>query len=324
MTEPLDSSTAPERPAKARSAGSQTSPLRRAIWRGSAIIAPPLVTLVLLIWVGSAIDSYVLIPLESTVRSSLVWAINDIRDVPPAGAVPIDANDPEVGFEIKGVKYVRAPAGERYIPEYIRATVDSRLDRLPTDLATPRTARNYYEAYVTLTLLPRSLTIPVFLLVLLTALYVVGRFFAFGLGRMIVTLIERIIHRLPIVRNIYSSVKQVTDFVLSDRDLEFTRVVLVEYPRVGVWSIAFVTGDGIPQLSGLLSEEVVSAFIPASPVPMTGFTIVVRKRDIIDLDMSVDQAVQFLISCGVVCPPAAAVTLRAHGMLLPPVSDAKG
>ncbi|MEM7474991.1 MAG: DUF502 domain-containing protein, partial [Planctomycetota bacterium] len=85
--------------------------------------------------------------------------------------------------------------------------------------------------------------------------------------------------------------------------IEFTRVVAVEYPRVGIWTLGFVTSESLPALKGALNEELVSIFIPTSPMPMTGFTINVRKREIVDMELTIDQAVQFIVSCGVVTPP---------------------
>lgn len=281
------------------------SPLRRAIWRGSSIIAPPLVTLLLLIWIASAIEHYVLLPLESAARSVLVWTTNDIWAAPPVGADLLDEDDPEAGFEHAGVTYIQAPLGGRFLPQHVVGRVNAHLDMLPRDMQNPLSATDYYEAYVKLQYMPRWFTIPLLLLVLLSVLYFVGRFLAAGVGRFFVTAFERIIHQLPLIRNLYSSVKQVTDFVLSERDIEFTRVVAIEYPRVGMWSLGFVTSDSLIHLRTALGEEMVSVFVPTSPMPMTGFTVNVRKREAIDLELTVDQAIQFIVSCGVVCPPPA-------------------
>lgn len=287
----------------------QSSSLRRAIWRGSSIIAPPLVTLLLLIWFASAVEQYVLLPLERACRATLVWTSADIlAAVPPEAA--IDEDDPAPGFEYKGYKYVQAPSGRKYLPKHVTSFVEERMDELPRDMRTPRSALEYYHAYIKLAYMPRSFTIPLLLLILFSVLFIVGRFLAAGIGRLLVNGFERAINKLPLVRNLYSSVKQVTDFVLSEREIEFTRVVAVEYPRIGIWSLGFVTSDSIPQLRVALGEEIVSIFIPTSPMPMTGFTINIRKREAIDLELTVDQAVQFIVSCGVVCPSQGNIALR--------------
>ncbi len=288
-----------------------TSSWRRAVWRGSSIIAPPLVTLLLLIWLSSAVEQYVLLPLESISRTLLVWSTNEILDEPPVGAGLLVDDAPERGFVYEGLTYVQPPIGRRFLPDYIMGRVDANLDLLPADMQRPLSATNYYHAYVKLRYMPRWFTIPLLLLVLLSVLFFVGRFLAAGVGRLFVNGFERLVSQLPVVRNLYSSVKQVTDFVLSERDIEFTRVVAVEYPRIGIWSLGFVTSESIPQLKSSLGEEMVAIFIPTSPMPMTGFTINVRKREAIDLELTIDQAVQFIVSCGVVCPTLENRALRA-------------
>ncbi len=287
-----------------------TSPLRRAIWRGSSIIAPPLVTLLLLIWIASAVEQYVIFPLEVAGRTVLVWATADIWELPPASAELIDATDESKGFNYKGLPYVQAPLGGKYMPEYVVGWVNARLDLLPNDMRNPLSATDYYQAYVRLRYMSRWLTIPLLLLILLSVLFFVGRFLAAGVGRFFITGFERILNQLPIVRNLYSSVKQVTDFVLTERDIEFTRVVAIEYPRVGIWSLGFITSESLPVLKSALNEEMVTVFVPTSPMPMTGFTVNIRKRETLELELTIDQAVQFIVSCGVVCPPPTNDNLR--------------
>jgi uncharacterized membrane protein len=101
---------------------------------------------------------------------------------------------------------------------------------------------------------------------------------------------------------VYSSVKQVTDFIFSERDIEFNRVVAVQYPREGIWSIGFVTGESMLDIRSAANEPVLSLLMPTSPMPATGFTITVRKSETVDLDITIDQAIQFIVSCGVVVP----------------------
>ncbi|MCA9127513.1 MAG: DUF502 domain-containing protein [Planctomycetales bacterium] len=292
------------------------SSLQRALWRGGSIIAPPLVTLLLLIWIASAVEDYVLLPLETAGRTLIVWTAADILSGPPASAQFVEATDPSKGFSYEGLNYVQAPMGDKYLPTYVMQWVNHHLDRLPSRMQNPLSATNYYHAYIKLRYMPRWFTIPLLLLVLLSVLFFVGRFLAAGVGRFFVTAFERIINQLPVVRNLYSSVKQVTDFVLSEREIEFTRVVAIEYPRVGIWSLGFVTSDSLHPLRDSLQEDMVSVFVPTSPMPMTGFTVNVRKREAIDLELTIDQAVQFIVSCGVVCPPPPQARLRAGNPIL--------
>ncbi len=150
--------------------------------------------------------------------------------------------------------------------------------------------------------LPRWRTIPVFLFFFVSLLYLLGRFLAAGVGRIFVNGIEALINRLPIVRNVYSSVKQVTDFMFTEREIEFNRVVAVQYPRKGIWSIGFVTGESMLDIRSAANEPVLSVLMPTSPMPATGFTVTVSKSETIDLDITIDQAIQFIVSCGVVIP----------------------
>jgi uncharacterized membrane protein len=142
------------------------------------------------------------------------------------------------------------------------------------------------------------------LLGLIVGLYFLGRFLAFRLGRGVLHLFDRVVLRLPLVRNVYGSVKQVTDFLLREREeIEYRRVVAVEYPRKGIWSLGLVTGESMREVWNAAGQECLSVLIPSSPVPVTGYTINVARSEVLDLNMSVDQAFQFCISCGVVVPP---------------------
>ena len=139
-------------------------------------------------------------------------------------------------------------------------------------------------------------------MVFILVLYLLGKSMAAGLGRFFWGRFESVIQRLPLVRSVYSAVKQVTDFFFSEQQMKFTRVVAVEYPRLGMWSIAFVTSEGFQDIRAATNDPVVGVFIPTSPMPMTGYALTVRKREVIDLRMSIDEAIQFVVSCGLVIP----------------------
>src|SRR5260370_16134037 len=138
---------------------------------------------------------------------------------------------------------------------------------------------------------------------MIIAMYFLGRFVTARIGKWFVHKLEGILVRVPLVRNVYSTVKQVTDFVLSDREVEFQRVVALEYPRPGSWTIGFVTGEGMLDCAAEVREPMLTVLVPTSPVPAGGFTVVVTRSSVIDLDLTVDQAVQFVVSCRVFIPP---------------------
>lgn len=272
-------------------------PFRRAVLRGLGVLLPPLLTIVIFLWVGNSVASYLLAPMEETARYVLTEYVADIRAV---GATPtdqikrIDKNT----AEIDGKEY-RLTKDDKYLPVEVYTEVVKKAGRD----AVPTTAREIYVRYINERYLRREYVVPLFLGVFILVLYLLGKFLAAGIGRFFWTQFERVIDRVPLVRNVYSSVKQVTDFLFTDPDLEYTRVVAVEYPRQGIWTVAFVTGESLLDIESAANEPVMSVLIPTSPMPFTGFTITVRKSETVDLNLTIDQAFQFIVSCGVVVPP---------------------
>ena len=272
-------------------------PFRRAVLRGLGVLLPPLLTIVIFLWVGNTVMRYVLRPLENATRYVLVEHTSDIRAAneftkpPKAAGEAVSSPDDKL--------FRRTPDG-LFIPEGVYTTAEER--RNAKD-APPTTAREYYTIYVNEVWLQPWIVIPIFLWIFLVLLYSLGKFLAAGIGRFFWGQFEALITRVPLVSNVYSSVKQVTDFLFTDPDLDITRVVAVEYPRKGIWTVAFVTGDSMLDIQSAANESVMSVLIPTSPMPFTGFTITVKKSESIDLNITVDQAFQFVVSCGVVIPP---------------------
>jgi uncharacterized membrane protein len=145
------------------------------------------------------------------------------------------------------------------------------------------------------------------LLVVVLLLLGTGVFAANMVGQWWLTQGGRILHRIPIVKSIYSSVKQVSDTLFSSSGNAFREAVLVQYPREGAWTIAFVTGRPGGEAAEHLSDDFLSLYVPTTPNPTSGFFLMVRRADVIELRMSVDEALKYIISMGVVAPPAAPV-----------------
>jgi uncharacterized membrane protein len=122
---------------------------------------------------------------------------------------------------------------------------------------------------------------------------------------------SRILHRIPIVKSIYSSVKQVSDTLFSSSGNAFREAVLVQYPRQGSWTIAFVTGKPGGEAAQHLSGDYLSLYVPTTPNPTSGFFLMVPRTDVVELRMSVDEALKYIISMGVVSPPALKVSPTA-------------
>ena len=135
------------------------------------------------------------------------------------------------------------------------------------------------------------------------AIYIFGRFVASYFGRFVWRFAERALRSIPIVSAIYPHIKQVTDFIFSEHKIEFSRVVAVEYPRKGIWSIGLVTGAGMRTLQMSTDDALLTVFIPSSPTPVTGYTITVRREEVVELGMDIDEAFRFTISGGVIIPP---------------------
>ncbi|HIG04318.1 MAG TPA: DUF502 domain-containing protein [Planctomycetes bacterium] len=142
-----------------------------------------------------------------------------------------------------------------------------------------------------------------FLLALLLV-FAVGIIFRGYLGRQLLKLIESFIRQVPLIKIIYPYAKQVTEFFFEEKNqIEYETAVAVEYPRKGIWSLGFVTSSGFKTVSEFTGEEMVSIFIPSSPTPITGYTILVSRESIIQLDLSVEEVLRFTISGGVILPP---------------------
>ena len=139
------------------------------------------------------------------------------------------------------------------------------------------------------------LTIILLLLTGVLAANFVGRAFMGGW--------ESLMDRIPVVRSVYSAAKNFAEIVFSDTSHAFKRVLLVEYPRKGIYSLAFQTSSQLGEVQGRTGEDVVGCFVPTTPNPTSGFIIIVPRKDVTVLDMDVDEALKMIISLGVVIPP---------------------
>jgi uncharacterized membrane protein len=122
-------------------------------------------------------------------------------------------------------------------------------------------------------------------------------------GQKLVRFWEGVLSRIPVVKSIYYSVKQVSDTLFSGSGVAFRKVLLVRYPHPEAWSVAFQTGHPARDVADMLPEEHVGVFIPTTPSPVNGFFFFVRRADVIELDMNVDEALKYIVSMGVVAPP---------------------
>ncbi len=150
-------------------------------------------------------------------------------------------------------------------------------------------------------------------LVLVALMFVTGIFAANMFGQWWLTLGNRVIGKIPIVKSIYSSVKQVSDTLFSSSGNAFREAVLVQYPRQDSWTIAFVTGKPGGEVAQRLGDEMLSVYVPTTPNPTSGFFLMMPRADVVALKMSVDEALKYVISMGVVAAPTTAALPEAAG-----------
>ncbi len=140
------------------------------------------------------------------------------------------------------------------------------------------------------------------LILTLLVLLVTGLLAANIVGRSMVGLWESLLDRIPVVRSVYSAAKNFTEIVFSDSGQSFKKVLLIEYPRKGIYSLAFQTATNLGEVQGRTGEQMVCTFVPTTPNPTSGYIIIVPKKDIIELDMEIDEALKMIISLGVIIP----------------------
>ncbi len=146
-------------------------------------------------------------------------------------------------------------------------------------------------------------SIPGFGIILaISILLLTGMLAANLFGRRLVEFWEAVLNRIPLVRSIYNSVKQISSTILDSSGKSFRKVVMLQYPRKGVWSIGFLTNEAVGTEIEGLDDDLVGVFVPTTPNPTSGFIVMVPREDVTELDMSVEEGFKFIISMGVIIP----------------------
>ena len=138
-------------------------------------------------------------------------------------------------------------------------------------------------------------------------------------GRKLIAVWESILARIPLIRTIYTGVKQVLETILSNQGQSFRKVLLVEYPRRGMWTLAFQSSSEVGEAQIKTGQDVVNVFIPTTPNPTSGFFIMLPKSDVVELDMSIDDGLKMIISAGVVVPAWSKADLSTMPLTSPSV-----
>jgi uncharacterized membrane protein len=253
-----------------------TSDFKLWFLRGLVVLLPSVLTLWIVVKAYQFVDTAIAEPINRGVRAAMlyggrVWEPLDRGFAPAADAVQVELD--------------KLPPAERKDPRK-EAQVRARL----------RAARigDWWADRWYMDLIG--------LFVAIVAVYVAGRLLGGFVGRRIYRGIERFIATLPIFKQVYPYVKQVVDFLFaSDRPIKFNRVVVVEYPRKGIWSVGFLTGSTMRSIAETAGDSV-TVFVPSSPTPFTGYTITVLRTEVRELPITVEEAVRFAVSGGVLIP----------------------
>jgi uncharacterized membrane protein len=253
-----------------------TSDFKRFFTRGLAILLPTAVTLWLLWQAFGFIYNNVAQPINRTTRFAVIWVVPKVMD---------EDKLPE-WFQVTDERVLETRTSRE-----IRTTISDESVRW--DLRREYLAKFWREhSYLNLT----GLFIAIMLI------YLAGVLLGNIMGKSVYARIERLITRIPGFKQVYPHVKQVVDMIMGDNKLAFSKVVIVEYPSAGIWTVGFLTGNSIREIDGPAGGTVVSVFIPTSPTPFTGFTINLPKDKVIEISMSIEEALRFVITAGVLAP----------------------
>ncbi len=157
--------------------------------------------------------------------------------------------------------------------------------------------RDWYDALYGATTFPG-----IGLVISLTGFILIGWFATNFLGRLIIRISEYIVDRMPVVRTLYSAIKQIFETIMASQSSAFREVVMLEYPRRGVWSIGFITGTSEGQIQEFTEAETMNVFVPTTPNPTSGYLLFVPRDELKFLDMSVEEGVKLVVSAGIITP----------------------
>ncbi len=277
--------------------------------RGLVFLLPPVLTVWILVQVWLLFNHYVGEPVNTGIRYVVAWVINDARTTVAPDEAPryryIRKVDVWVPAEVAWVVAAKeAVAGLPEDPNQRDQILQEALQRsdFPTSVIGVYERYVYYQYF-----LPYHLSFAG-LIVTLVGVYFAGRLLATFFGTTLWALTERALFGVPLVRSVYPHVKQFVEFLLSERSREYNRVVAIEYPRKGIWSIGLVTGAGIRELEEATGEEYVTVFVPYTPWSVAGYAVELPRDEVIDLNISVDEALRFIVTGGVLKPKFSPLT----------------
>jgi len=254
-----------------------TNDFKRFFGRGLAILLPSIVTLWLLWQAFTFVFQTVATPINAGIRIVVIEAVELFPEETRPSWYEVT---PE---QVLNRKNRRASDGRSAISD---SQIISNIRREEFE--------EFWDSYLLLE------TTGLFIAIIL--IYLAGMLLSNFVGRRLYHRVERLIARIPGFKQVYPHVKQVVDLVVGEKKMAFSKVVLVEYPSKDIWTIGFLTGESIRDIDESAGTRVQSVFIPTSPTPFTGFTINVARDKIRTLDMTVEEALRFVITAGVLAP----------------------
>ncbi|UCD76394.1 MAG: DUF502 domain-containing protein [Phycisphaerales bacterium] len=289
------------------SARTFTSDFKRFFLRGLVVLLPSVLTLWIVVKAYQFVDTTFAEPINRGVRLALTSTakvyepLRDIFDPTEEMVAQEMANVPENDIRNLAEERLRGLTPEERTEEVLaeameRARATKRAE-ITARLRTTKVKANvdaWWAEHWAMDLIGLAVAIVV--------VYIAGRLLGGFVGRRTYRKIEDFVVQLPIFKQVYPYIKQVVDFLFSDdQPIKFNRVVAVEYPRKGIWSIGFATGSPMRDLQAR-AGDVMTVFVPSSPTPFTGYTIAVPREDVIEMPISVEEAIRFAVSGGVLVP----------------------
>ncbi len=254
-----------------------TKKSKRPFLRGLAVLLPSVLTLWLIVKAYQFIDSAIAEPINRGIRAGFIQIpkyFPSLAETFAMGPTPEQLEQAAHGANI--------------------ATSDSVAMKTLAQELFANSVNTWWDEHLWMNFLG--------LVVAAVIVYVCGRLVGGFIGRAFYKRIEKMMVAVPVIRKVYPYIKQLVDFLISDEDKpKFSRVVAVEYPRKGIWSVGFMTGGSLQSIEKELPDSI-TVFIPSSPTPFTGYTITVQKKDTIDLPITVEEAIRFAVSGGVLVP----------------------
>lgn len=291
--------------------------------RGLAIVLPTVLTLWVLAFAYQFVSVNIAGPINAGVRAAVIQFTNwpqpmdsDFFDV--YDDLPRSRKD---AWEIIELEKVKDQLNLERLTPGIERTKRLEWQKLQEDVVFKARLHAFEKQWDAVRLGEFRVLNLIGLVLAIVLIYIAGVLVTSFIGRRFYRMGERLIARVPLIRSVYPAVKQVTDFFFSDdpdEKVNFNRVVAVQYPRKGLWSVGLVTGDTMSLIEETAGQRCLTVFVPSSPTPFTGYVITVPKADSIDLPISVEEALKFAVSGGVVIPQNQVITRPDEVQLIRP------